>query len=74
MTLQRTAGILLVSLGLIALLVGGISWTRTKTVLDIGPIQATTQERKTIPLSPLLGVLALVGGIALLAIPSTRRA
>jgi uncharacterized membrane protein YidH (DUF202 family) len=74
MTLQRTAGIVLVIIGLVALIAGGISWNQTKTVVDIGPLQATTQERKTIPMSPVLGIIALVGGIALLAVPSRRRA
>jgi hypothetical protein len=74
MTIQRIAGILLIIVGLVALLSGGLSWTRTKTVVDLGPIQATTQERKTLPVSPVLGGIALIGGIALLAIPSKRRA
>ncbi len=74
MNIQRTAGIMLLIIGLVALIAGGVSWTQTKTVLDIGPLQATTQERKTIPVSPVLGGIALIGGIALLAIPSKRRA
>ncbi len=74
MTIQRIAGIVLLILGLVALLSGGLSWHQTKTVVDIGPLQATTQERKTLPMSPLFGAIALVGGIVLLAIPSRRRA
>jgi hypothetical protein len=74
MNLQRVAGFVLLVIGFVALLAGGISWNQTKTIVDIGPLQATTQERKTIPMSPVLGVIALVGGIALLAIPSKRRA
>ena len=73
MTLQRIVGLVLVILGLVALLAGGISYTKTKKVLDIGPLQATTQEHKTIPISPVLGVVGLVAGIALLAIPSKSR-
>jgi len=74
MTIQRIAGIVLLILGLVALLSGGLSWNQTKTVVDIGPLQATTQERKTLPMSPVFGGIALVGGIVLLAIPSRRRA
>ena len=73
MTLQRIFGIALLVLGFVVLLAGGISWNQTKTIVDIGPIQATTQERKTLPMSPVLGVIALVGGIVLLAIPVKRR-
>jgi hypothetical protein len=74
MNIQRAAGLVLLIIGFVALLAGGISWTRTKTVLDVGPLKATTEERKTIPMSPVLGVIAVVGGIVLLAVPSKRRA
>lgn len=59
-------GILLIVLGVIALTYQGITYTTKKKVLDIGPIQATKEEHKTIPLPPILGGIALVGGIALL--------
>jgi uncharacterized membrane protein len=59
-------GILLIVLGVIALTYQGITYTTQKKVLDIGPIQATKEEHKTIPLPPVLGGIALVGGIALL--------
>jgi uncharacterized membrane protein YidH (DUF202 family) len=74
MNIQRVAGMVLLVIGFVALLAGGFSWTRTKTVLDVGPLKATTQERKTIPVSPVLGVIAVIGGIVLLAVPSKRRA
>jgi uncharacterized membrane protein HdeD (DUF308 family) len=56
-------GITLVVLGVIALAYQGLTYTTQKKVVDIGPIQATKEERHTIPLPPILGVLALVGGI-----------
>jgi uncharacterized membrane protein len=59
-------GILLIILGVVALAYQGITYTTQKKVLDIGPIQATKEEHKTIPLPPILGGLALVGGVALL--------
>jgi hypothetical protein len=58
-------GILLIVLGVIALAYQGITYTTHKKVLDIGPIEATKEEHKTIPLPPIVGVIALVGGIAL---------
>jgi hypothetical protein len=63
----RIVAIGLVVVGIIALLYGGISYTKREKILDIGPIEATTQTRKTIPLPPLFGALAIVGGIALFA-------
>ena len=59
-------GILLIVLGVIALGYQGISYTTQKKIVDVGPIQATKTEHKTIPLPPIVGGLALVGGIALL--------
>ena len=59
-------GIVLIILGVLALAYQGITYTTQKKVLDIGPIQATKEEHKTIPLPPIVGGLALVGGVALL--------
>ena len=56
-------GITLVVLGLFALAYQGLTYTTEKKVVDIGPIQATKEEHPTIPLPPILGALALVGGI-----------
>jgi hypothetical protein len=70
---MRMAGIILIILGVVALAYGGISYTRKEKVLDIGPIEATTETRETIPLPPLLGGLALAGGVVLLIARSRRR-
>jgi len=59
-------GILLIIFGIVALAYQGITYTTHKKVLDIGPIQATKEEHKTIPLPPIVGGIAMVGGIALL--------
>lgn len=60
-------GLVLVVLGILALVYQGIGYTTQKKVVDIGPIQATKQEHKTIPLPPILGAIALIGGIVLIA-------
>ena len=70
---MRIVAIALVVLGIIALLYGGISYTKREKILDIGPIEATTQTRKTIPLPPLFGALAIVGGIALFVVEGRKR-
>jgi hypothetical protein len=70
---MRIAGIILIILGVVALAYGGISYTRKEKVLDIGPIEATTETRETIPLPPLLGGLSLAGGVVLLIAGSRRR-
>jgi uncharacterized membrane protein len=59
-------GILLIVFGAIALVYQGFTYTTHKKVLDIGPIQATKEEHQTIPLPPIVGGIALIGGVALL--------
>ena len=59
-------GIALIVIGIVALALGGITYTDREKVLDIGPIEATTEERKTIPLPPILGGASLVAGVVLL--------
>lgn len=59
-------GIALIILGVVAFAYQGITYTTQEKVIDLGPVQATVEKTKTIPLTPLLGGLALVGGIVLL--------
>jgi uncharacterized membrane protein HdeD (DUF308 family) len=68
---MKIAGIVLIVLGILALAYQGVTYTTHKKVLDIGPIQATKEEHNTIPIPPILGVLALIGGVVILA--SDRR-
>ena len=56
----------LIVLGVVALVYQGITYTSRDTVIDIGPIHATADREKTLPLSPVLGVVALAGGVVLL--------
>jgi uncharacterized membrane protein len=60
-------GFLLIILGVLALAYQGIHYTTHKKILDVGPIQATKEEHNTIPLPPIVGGLALIGGIVLVA-------
>jgi len=60
------AGILLIVLGALALAYQGINYTHRETVLEVGPIHATADEQKHIPLPPIVGGLAILAGAALL--------
>jgi uncharacterized membrane protein HdeD (DUF308 family) len=73
MTAARIVGTILIVIGIVALVWGGISWTREKTIVDLGPIEATSETRERIPLPPVLGGVALVAGVLLLVLPSRRR-
>jgi uncharacterized membrane protein YidH (DUF202 family) len=74
MAIRYVVGVLLIVIGLVSLLLGGFRWTQQKTVIDVGPIQAKTEEHKVLPIPPVVGGLALVGGVVLLVVPIKRRA
>lgn len=64
--------VILIALGIAALAYQGITYTTREKVVDLGPIQMTAEKTKTIPLPPILGAIALVGGIALLVVGSRK--
>jgi len=68
----KVIGILLIVLGVVAFAYQGITYTTREKVVEIGPITATKETKKTIPLPPVLGGVALVGGIVLLLASSSR--
>jgi hypothetical protein len=59
-------GILMVTLGAMALVYQGFTYTRQEKVLDVGPIHATAERHERVSIPPILGGLAVAGGIALL--------
>jgi uncharacterized membrane protein YidH (DUF202 family) len=71
--LVKLIGILLIVFGVIALALGGISYTKRDKVVDLGPIQASTERTRTIPLSPIVGIAAVAGGIVLVVAGSKTR-
>jgi hypothetical protein len=62
----------LIMLGFVAFAYQGITYTTREKVIDLGPLQATVDTKQTLPLPPLVGGLALVGGIALLLVGARR--
>jgi hypothetical protein len=65
---NKTLGIVLIALGLVGLAWGGFTYTTTEPVLDIGPLHATREKTHNVPLPPIAGALALIGGIVLFAV------
>jgi formate hydrogenlyase subunit 4 len=63
---MKPLGLILIVLGVVALIYGGFTYTTHKKVLDVGPIQATKEEHHSVPLPPVLGALALIGGVVIL--------
>lgn len=65
-------GIVLIVLGAIALAYQGITYTTRERIIDVGPLTATVEKQKTIPLPPILGGLAVAGGIVLVVLGRRR--
>lgn len=74
MTGRQIVGAVLMTVGVVALLWGGLFWTDRDTVLDAGPVKVQKAERKGVKVPPLIGGLVLVAGAVLLLLPSGRRA
>jgi uncharacterized membrane protein YidH (DUF202 family) len=69
----RLVGILLMVFGVLALAYGGIRYTTREKVVDIGPLQATTERHHEIPLPPIIGVASIIGGVVLLVAAAKTR-
>jgi drug/metabolite transporter (DMT)-like permease len=67
--MSKTLGIILIVLGLVGLAWGGFTYTTREKVVDIGPIHATRDKTHNVPVAPIAGVLALIGGIVLVVAP-----
>ena len=64
--------IVLIVLGVLALAYQGITYTTREKIVDLGPLKASVDKQKTIPLPPILGAVALAGGVVLLAVANKR--
>ena len=66
MNVNKTIGVILIVVGLLGLMYGGYTYKTREKIIDIGPIQATNEEKHTIPVPPVAGAVALIGGVLLL--------
>lgn len=63
--MNKTIGVILIVLGLIGLAWGGFTYTTREKIIDVGPIQATKEKTHAVPVPPIAGALALIGGVIL---------
>ncbi len=63
---------ILIALGFVAFAYQGFTYTTTEKVVDLGPLQVTAEKTRTLPLPPIVGAIALVGGIVLLVVGSRK--
>jgi len=67
------AGIVLLVLGVLVLVFQGINYNRQETVMNVGPMHVTAETHERLPLSPILGGLALAGGVVLLVVGAKQK-
>jgi uncharacterized membrane protein len=72
MKVGTLVGLILIALGVVGLVWGGITFTKSRETVELGPIEMTAEKKETIPLPPILGGILLVAGIAIVL--GTRRA
>lgn len=65
-------GVALIVLGVLALAYQGITYTTREKVIDVGPLQASIDKKKSIPLPPIVGALALAGGVVLVIVGARK--
>jgi uncharacterized membrane protein YidH (DUF202 family) len=71
--MMKIAGILLIIFGVAALIYGGFTYTSQKKVVDIGEIQVNRTENHTLPVPPILGIVAIAGGAGLIYFEVKKR-
>jgi hypothetical protein len=69
---MKLIGIVLIIGGLVALVLGGIRYSTQDTVIDVGPVHATTEKHHLIPLPPVVGLASVAAGVALVVAGSRR--
>ena len=73
MSARRIVGLALIVIGIVTLAWGGVFWTDRDTLVDAGPLEISSEEREGFALPPVVGIIALVGGIVLMVVPDRRR-
>ena len=62
---MRIIGVLLIVVGLVGLIYGGVTWTQREKVVDLGPLEVTSDRQKSLPVPPIVGGVCLVAGVLL---------
>jgi len=61
-------GIILIVLGVVGLIYGGITYTSSKNVVEVGSMRVSVDEERQIPLSPIAGAVAVAAGVVLIVV------
>jgi hypothetical protein len=70
---MKVIGIILLAIGILLLVYKGITYSTHEKVLDVGPLEVSQEKTKSFPISPVVGGIAVVGGIVLIAASGKRK-
>ena len=74
MNFMTIIGVILIALGVVGLIYGGITYTSSKNVVDVGSVHLQVDQERQIPLSPIAGAVAVAAGVILIIFGRRRRA
>jgi multidrug transporter EmrE-like cation transporter len=72
MSARKLVGILLVVAGVLGLVYGGFSYTKTTHDVKLGPVELSLKEKDSFNVPVWAGVAAIVAGVVLLAVGGRR--
>lgn len=70
---MKVVGVILIVLGLLGFIFGGVSFQQDEKVADLGPLEISREETRTIPITPIASGAAVLAGIALVVADTRRR-
>ena len=71
--MKKTIGIVLIAIGFIMIVYTGFDYLTKEKVVDLGPIEISTEKSHTVQWPPIVGVILIVGGIAVFALSKKAR-
>jgi hypothetical protein len=69
---MKVVGVILIVLGIVALAYQGITYTTSEKIVDLGPLKVEATKERTLPLPPIVGAAAVIGGIILVVVSARR--
>ncbi|MGE0638765.1 MAG: hypothetical protein AB7G12_10670 [Thermoanaerobaculia bacterium] len=69
---KRIFALILLAAGIFVLVQGGFSFTKKKEATKLGPLELSYSKKERVPVPPWVGIVAIVGGVALLVMPEKK--
>lgn len=70
--MKKTAGIVLLALGILAIVYGGFTYTTKKHEVDLGPVEFSVREQERVNIPLWAGLITVAAGAGLIMLPHRR--